>query len=108
MYGLLGCVDQLSKGLDLSGCVAGCFSHLQNSRSLCLSITHLKELSLCQIPGKLFQGLRQDIGGQPSLLQGLSETPLVGNHLVNSNTVNSGSVLQRILKHLAAHTGVDH
>lgn len=97
---------ELSERLDLGRSVLSCLGHLLNVFDLVLGITHRLKLLVRQVARHLAERLGQDLGSEPSLCQGVSETSFFIDDAVNGHTMDTSGLLQVLLEDLSAHSSI--
>ena len=114
---LLHNIPQLGEGLNLCSRIGRGITHFEDFVSLFLGITLLLQRLLKLFPlfgtffgrqSELLKSLGKDLRRKPALTEGVSKRALLLDHIVDGHTMNTRSLLQRILEDFATHTRVNY
>ena len=89
---------QLGEGLDVLGRGHTRPGQFLDLSDLLLGVTHGCELLVGVLPRHLLESLHHDLLGQPSLLEGEPERPVLGDHLVDALAVDLGGLNKLVLE----------
>ena len=97
---------QLGERLDVLSSGHTRLGQFLDLSDLLLGVTHGCELLVGVLPSHLLEGLHHDLLGQPSLLEGEPERPVLGDHLVDALAVDLGGLDKLVLELLGGNSGV--